>query len=167
MRFENILTTAPPGATKEGTKQIMSEVRQDMSIPLLPTMELHLITSRAHQDCGDIGARCWYDKPEGGVNTAGILYLRCLHPTYFLPDTGFTRRRLLERGRIELSNSILGEYRNGQVRREVKWTRVLHMNWTLRQHSTYMISNNKFLHRWLKVHGHIQLVLRRHRHTKL
>jgi hypothetical protein len=88
MHFEDILTTAPPGTTGEGTEQRVSKVRPEMSISLLPAVELHpTIRFRAHQDqwrdwrvglSGLMLRRRWHDRLEGEVNIAGILHLHCL-----------------------------------------------------------------------------------------
>jgi len=165
MYSEDILAVAPPGATGDGTEQEMSKVRLKMSISLLPTVELYF-TFRAHQglwrhwrvELTDlILTRRWRDKLEGEVKSAEILHLHCL-----LPDTAFTRRRLVEHGRIELSNLILGEYRHCEAGRDMSRAGILHRN--------CMLSNAEFLHRWLKVNGPMELtdlVLRRHRHRKL
>jgi len=167
MHFEDILTTAPPGATGEGTEQRVRKVRPEMSISLLPAVKLHrTIRFRAHQGwwrhwrvelTGFILRRRWRDNLEGEMNIAGILHLHSLSP-----DTGFPRQRLVERGRIELRNSILEVYRHSEVRRDLSWAGILHMN--------CMLSNTEFLHGWLKAHGHVELTdlfLRRHWHKKV
>jgi len=84
MHFEDILTTAPPGTTREGTVQCMSKVRPEMPISLLLAVELNpTIRFRAHQGLwrqwrveltGLILRRRWHDRLEGEVNIAGILH---------------------------------------------------------------------------------------------